>query len=47
MITIQGKYYVYEHSLDGIIFYVGSGNWYRPNRFDNRTKCWLDYAKNR
>lgn len=44
--TIYGKYYVYEHILYGRIFWVGSGNWQRPYRFDNRSKLWLDYVKN-
>lgn len=45
--TTYGKYYVYEHILYGHIFWVGSGNWQRPYRFDNRSKLWWNYVKDR
>lgn len=42
-----GKYCVYTHSLNGIVFYVGMGlTIYRPENFRCRSKYWKDFVKN-
>ena len=43
----KGKYCVYTHSLNDIVFYVGMGvTNHRPKKLGNRTKRWKDFVKN-
>ncbi len=41
------KYYVYTHSLDGEIFYVGKGSGTRARRFTFRSEQWNEVVGNR
>lgn len=41
---MEKKYYVYTHSLDGEIFYVGKGCRSRAVRFTFRSKKWNDFV---
>lgn len=40
-------YYVYEHVLDGTVFYVGMGTKYRPYDIWHRTNKWKQFVKDR
>jgi excisionase family DNA binding protein len=37
-----GKYCVYTHSIDGVVFYVGKGSSHRPIQFYGRSSWWRD-----
>lgn len=38
---------VYEHLLDGKVFWVGSGDLNRPRKFSNRSDRWKRYVQDR
>jgi len=47
MIIVPGKYYVYAHyTLDGELFYIGSGKSHRPSTSEGRNDLWTIVAKN-
>lgn len=43
----KSKYYVYEHWIDGKMFYVGKGTGVRAVDFKSRTKKWLEHVNGR
>lgn len=43
----KSKYYIYEHYLDGKLFYIGKGTKERAINFSNRSKAWKIKVNNR
>lgn len=43
----KSKYYVYEHWIDGKVFYVGKGTGARAVDFKSRNKKWLKHVNER
>ncbi len=42
---VEGKYCVYAHSIDDVIFYIGCGNPHRPISVQGRTTKWKQIVK--
>lgn len=43
----KSEYYVYEHYLDGELFYIGKGTKDRAINFLNRSEIWKDKVNKR
>lgn len=41
----EKKYYVYTHSLDGVLFYIGKGQGTRCLEFYRRSDNWSKYIR--